>query len=35
MEPLPLPVMGLMSDAGYESVNEALSKMIPRPMRWE
>ena len=27
---LPLPVMGLMSDAGYESVNEALSKMIPK-----
>ena len=25
---LPLPVMGLMSDAGYESVNEALAKMI-------
>ena len=24
---LPLPVMGLMSDAGYESVNEALAKM--------
>lgn len=23
---LPLPVMGLMSDAGYESVNEALAK---------
>lgn len=27
---LPLPVMGLMSDAGYESVNEALAKMIPK-----
>ena len=25
---LPLPFMGLMSDAGYESVNEALAKMI-------
>ena len=28
---LPLPVMGLMSDAGYESVNEALAKMIRGP----
>lgn len=27
---LPLPVMGLMSDAGYESVNEALARMIPK-----
>ena len=27
---LPLPVMGLMSDAGYESVNEALAKMSPK-----
>ena len=27
---LPLPVMGLMSDAGYESVNGALAKMIPK-----
>lgn len=27
---LPLPVMGLMSDAGYDSVNEALAKMIPK-----
>ena len=27
---LPLPVMGLMSDVGYESVNEALAKMIPK-----
>ena len=27
---LPLPVMGLMSDAGYENVNAALSKMIPK-----
>ena len=27
---LPLPVMGLMSDAGYENVNEALAKMIPK-----
>ena len=25
-----LPVMGLMSDAGYESVNEALARMIPK-----
>ncbi|MDO4274608.1 MAG: adenine deaminase [Eubacteriales bacterium] len=27
---LPLPVMGLMSDEGYEKVNEALSHMIPK-----
>lgn len=27
---LPLPVMGLMSDAGYETVNELLAKMIPK-----
>ena len=27
---LSLPVMGLMSDAGYENVNEALAKMIPK-----
>ena len=27
---LPLPIMGLMSDAGYENVNEALAKMIPK-----
>ena len=27
---LPLPIMGLMSDAGYESVNEALARMIPK-----
>lgn len=27
---LPLPVMGLMSDAGYENVNALLGKMIPR-----
>lgn len=27
---LPLQVMGLMSDAGYENVNEALSRMIPK-----
>ena len=27
---LPLPVMGLMSAAGYESVNEALARMIPK-----
>ncbi len=27
---LPLPVMGLMSDARYESVNEALAKMITK-----
>lgn len=27
---LPLPVMGLMSDAGYESVNQALAEMIPK-----
>lgn len=27
---LPLPVMGLMSDAGYEQVNEKLSGMIPK-----
>lgn len=27
---LPLPVMGLMSDAGYEYVNEALGDMIPK-----
>mgnify|MGYP000492487172 FL=1 len=27
---LPLPVMGLMSDAGYEKVNEALAVMIPK-----
>lgn len=29
-ETLPLPVMGLMSDAGYEQVNEKLSRMIPK-----
>lgn len=29
-ETLPLPVMGLMSDAGYEKVNETLAKMIPK-----
>lgn len=27
---LPLPVMGLMSDVGYEKVNEALGDMIPK-----
>lgn len=27
---LPLPVMGLMSDSGYENVNETLAKMIPK-----
>lgn len=27
---LPLPVMGLMSDAGYEKVNELLGRMIPK-----
>lgn len=27
---LPLPIMGLMSDAGYEKVNEALARMIPK-----
>lgn len=27
---LPLPVMGLMSDAGYDKVNEALAYMIPK-----
>ncbi len=27
---LPLPVLGLMSDAGYENVNETLSRMIPK-----
>ena len=27
---LPLPVMGLMSDAGYENVNEVLARMIPK-----
>lgn len=27
---LPLPVMGLMSDAGYETVNALLAKMIPK-----
>ena len=27
---LPFPVMGLMSDAGYENVNEALARMIPK-----
>ncbi len=27
---LPLPVMGLMSDAGYENVNAALARMIPK-----
>ena len=27
---LPLPVMGLISDAGYEKVNEALARMIPK-----
>lgn len=27
---LPLPVMGLMSDAGYENVNSAMARMIPK-----
>ena len=27
---LPLPVMGLISDVGYERVNEALARMIPK-----
>ena len=27
---MPLPVMGLISDAGYEKVNEALARMIPK-----
>ncbi len=27
---LPLPVMGLMSDAGYEKVNDLLAHMIPK-----
>ena len=27
---MPLPVMGLISDAGYERVNEALARMIPK-----
>lgn len=27
---LPLPIMGLMSDAGYENVNAKLARMIPR-----
>ena len=27
---LPLPIMGLMSDAGYEKVNEKLARMIPK-----
>lgn len=27
---LPLPVMGLMSDAGYEEVNAKLARMIPK-----
>ena len=27
---LPLPVMGLMSDAGYEKVNAAMGRMIPK-----
>lgn len=27
---LPLPVMGLMSDAGYENVNAALARMLPK-----
>lgn len=27
---LPLPIMGLMSDAGYENVNAALARMIPK-----
>lgn len=30
---LPLPVMGLMSDAGYSHVNAALEKMIPKAHR--
>lgn len=30
---LPLPVMGLMSDAGYAKVNAALEKMIPKAHR--
>lgn len=29
-ETLPLPVMGLMSDAGYENVNSVLKRMIER-----
>ena len=29
-ETLPLPVMGLMSDAGYEEVNRVLKKMIAK-----
>ena len=32
---LPLPVMGLMSDAGYEKVNESLGDMIPKAHEWE
>lgn len=27
---LPLPIMGLMSDAGYENVNATLAKMLPK-----
>lgn len=27
---LPLPIMGLMSDAGYENVNAILAKMLPK-----
>lgn len=27
---LPLPVMGLMSDAGYDNVNAALARMLPK-----
>lgn len=29
-ETLPLPIMGLMSDAGYETVNKVLKKMIAK-----
>lgn len=29
-ETLPLPIMGLMSDAGYEKVNELLARMLPK-----
>ena len=29
-ETLPLPIMGLMSDAGFESVNETLGRMIKK-----
>ena len=33
-ETLPLPIMGLMSDAGFESVNETLGRMIKKRMKW-